>query len=389
MTLYTIAIMPYEDQPKLSTLQAMINDVSNSTVPFDLFPSKFAVVDAFLAIYLIYIGYVLVQEIYQLIKRPPALSQFFNPVGNFYYRATNYWIDSRMGISHVFHKRSKRIQLFHSYNADCIWRHCSIRCSIFGDSDPIFRRNDHHFPIFWYDWIQHILEFVAFHVQTHPWFVGDGFLTRITLPRSGQHTIHSLPRCGIHPTVEYGDCIALCTCSQVSANRQSQWYLQKLGIILLIECRLLPATRSYPGQSKKFRVRQVAGQEKSCVPESFDLQAFPFYLRDMDSATQTRTYLTVTKIIEHHLSSCTDEHCPDQTFVDECGCKWKLIAACNPSDPLDHRIVPDVSQLQQTSDLPPIHSWNRDLDRKGYYFKQYCEYIYVYKTVIHQACLME
>ena len=383
MTLYTIAIMPYEDQPKLSTLQAMINDVSNSTVPFDLFPSKFAVVDAFLAIYLIYIGYVLVQEIYQLIKRPPALSQFFNPVGNFYYRAL------------LILYGGFTLASYPAYYANSLAMHVPQTIGlILGWAFLMFFtrgvKGFSYFTVIMQTAFEDIARFVVVYLvilipfsaamtiifqfsdmtEFNTFWNSLLSMFKLTLGlletdfSQGSHYpglantlyIAFLAVAYILLFVEYGDCIALCTCSQVSANRQSQWYLQKLGIILLIECRLLPATRSYPGQSKKFRVRQVAGQEKSCVPESFDLQAFPFYLRDMDSATQTRTYLTVTKIIEHHLSSCTDEHCPDQTFVDECGCKWKLIAACNPSDPLDHRIVPDVSQLQQTSDLPPIHS---------------------------------
>ena len=44
------------------------------------------------------------------------------------------------------------------------------------------------------------------------------------------------------------------TCSRVSTNRQSQWHLQKLGIILFIEFRLLDKHRKVCGTKKEFKL---------------------------------------------------------------------------------------------------------------------------------------
>ena len=334
MVLNTYALMPLRTESQqtsvsiLSLLQSTANPANTSTTEghdtshsYAAFPANLIVTDIFLAVYLVYVAYILGQEIYQFVRHSPRRSSFINPVADVYYRFvliayglttlvsypfyyTNHpgsHIPQSLGLVFgwafliIFTRGMKPFSFFTVIMQAAfvdIMRFSVVYILIlipFSAAFTIlFQFSDTHpeFSSFWYSLFalfQLTLGLLEVDISSGASFLALSYTLYITFLTLAYVLLLNMV-------------IALLsdTCSPISSNRQSQWHLQKLGIILFIETRLHPIHRWGSTIPKKVRVAQIDYLEQSKVPTGIKIRHLPKEHQDTGTIKTNRKYFQVS-----------------------------------------------------------------------------------------------
>ena len=333
MILYTLAIVPLDVSrgPKAASLLAIVlidSDKNSTKESSALFPQNWLVVDIFLMLYMIYTGYILAQELYQLSRlvylvvvcKAPAWSLAFNPVGDGCYRALLIFYGIFTLISYPLYYNNKTAahtpQIFGLILGWSFLMFFSRGWKIFSFFTVIIQSaflDKGRFALMYvtlliqisaamsilFQFSSEVPEFSNFQKSLLTMFQLTLGLSEVDVKigatQPGMAVVVYLSYLTMTYILLLNMVIALLsdTCSRVASNRQCQWHLQKLGIILFIESRLLPRHRSQIGVPAEKKVAQIESQEDSTLARGVTRnRVSPINI------SRPRDYMKVTSIID-------------------------------------------------------------------------------------------
>ena len=280
-------------------------------------------------LHLAYAVFMFCQEIYQLIVRHPAISQLTNPVGDTYYRALLILFGISTVISFSLH--------YYDQSASPIPRCCEL---IFGWAFLMFfTRGIKTFSFFTVIMQAAFGDLLRFFIVYSVILVPYSAAMTIIFQNPGSITVEfanfwsslfsmfqltiglieldvtngsNYPELALILFITFlamayilllNMVIALLseTCSRVSSNRQSQWHLQKLGIILYIESRLLPRHRKVCGSWQDVKLFHPDSPHNQHTPRGIKQQLLPKHSRDASqntSVTVKRLHYKVKSLVQ-------------------------------------------------------------------------------------------